>query len=57
MSARIGRALGQNFLGQTPAWYKYANAVFLLINRLMGWVLGPEAAGWLPLAEFIIIGR
>ncbi|MEQ9508915.1 MAG: sodium/proton antiporter NhaB, partial [Alloalcanivorax xenomutans] len=53
MSARIGRALGQNFLGQAPAWYKYTIVVFLLINPLVAWVLGPEAAGWLLLAEFI----
>ena len=37
MYAQFGRAFGQNFLGQAPAWYKYTIVVFLLINPLVAW--------------------
>ena len=53
MYAQFGRAFGQNFLGQAPAWYKYTIVVFLLINPLVAWTLGEATAGWLLLAEFI----
>ena len=53
MSATLGRAFVQNFLGQAPAWYKYTIVAFLLINPLVALTLGPVTAGWLLLAEFI----
>ena len=53
MSATLGRAFVQNFLGQAPAWYKYTIVAFLLINPLVALALGPVTAGWLLLAEFI----
>ncbi len=54
MSATLGRAFVQNFLGQAPAWYKYTIVAFLLINPLVALALGPVTAGWLLLAEFIL---
>ena len=53
MSAQLGRAFGQNFLGQAPAWYKYTIVAFLIANPIVVWTLGEVAAGWLLLAEFI----
>ncbi len=42
-----------NFLGNAPAWYKQTILLFLLINPLVVWVIGPVAAGWLLVGEFI----
>ena len=53
MSATLGRAFVQNFLGQAPAWYKYTIVAIQLINPLVALALGPVTAGWLLLAEFI----
>jgi Na+:H+ antiporter, NhaB family len=43
----------ENFLGQAPAWYKFAVIAFLLLNPLVLLVAGPFVAGWLLLAQFI----
>lgn len=42
-----------NFLGNAPAWYKQTILLFLLINPLVVWLIGPVAAGWLLVGEFI----
>lgn len=42
-----------NFLGNAPVWYKQAIILFLVINPLVVWLVGPVAAGWLLVAEFI----
>ena len=46
-------ALAQNFLGQSPAWYKQSIVFFLLLNPLCLWLAGPVLTGWLLIAEFI----
>lgn len=53
MSASLGRAFVQNFLGQAPTWYKYTIVAFLIANPLVALTLGPVAGGWLLLGEFI----
>ncbi len=46
-------ALAQNFLGQSPDWYKKTILCFLLLNPLCLWLAGPAITGWLLIAEFI----
>ncbi|MFY9178776.1 MAG: sodium/proton antiporter NhaB [Venatoribacter sp.] len=50
---RFFRAFSHNFLGESPTWYKQAILVFLVLNPLVLWFVGPVAAGWLLIAEFI----
>ena len=45
-------AARQNFLGQSPGWYKKTIAFFLLINPIV-FYLSPFLAGWLLIIEFI----
>ena len=47
------RVLGDSFLGHTPRWYKGIVAGGLLCNGVVFAVFGPQATGWLILAEFI----
>tara|TARA_R110002073_G_scaffold25832_1_gene85101 strand:+ start:51599 stop:53194 length:1596 start_codon:yes stop_codon:yes gene_type:complete len=52
-SISMPRALLMNFLGKAPDWYKLTIVTFLLINPLVVFMFGTEAAGWLLLGEFI----
>jgi NhaB family Na+:H+ antiporter len=45
--------LAESFLGHTPAWYKRAVVMALLLNMVVAAVFGPLITGWLILAEFI----
>ena len=45
-------AARQNFLGQSPDWYKKTIAFFLLINPIIFYI-SPFLAGWLLIIEFI----
>lgn len=50
------QAVGRNFLGNAPTWYKLAIVGFLILNPLVMWFggdYGPVIAGWLLLIEFI----
>ncbi|MDB4837740.1 sodium/proton antiporter NhaB [Marinomonas sp.] len=49
----IPQALGKNFLGNTPLWYKQAIIAFLIINPISALTLGPFITGWLLIIEFI----
>ncbi len=53
MSNSYAAAFGRNFLGNSPTWYKQAILFFLIINPVVLVSLGPVAAGWLLVAEFI----
>lgn len=46
-------ALGINFLGHSPGWYKLAVGAFLAINPIVLAVAGPTTAGWLLIGEFV----
>ncbi|MHC5351019.1 sodium/proton antiporter NhaB [Metapseudomonas furukawaii] len=53
MPASPAAALGRNFLGHSPQWYKLAILAFLLLNPLVLALAGPVACSWLLVAEFI----
>lgn len=46
-------AFYDNFLGNSPVWYKQAIVGFLVLNPIILFTLGPFVAGWLLIAEFI----
>lgn len=47
------RALGANFLGHSPLWYKRAIVAFLVLNPILLLVAGPFITGWVLIVEFI----
>src|SRR5690606_28781368 len=52
----LTQALGKNFLGNSPDWYKATIVAFLIINpivMLAGGSHGAVIAGWLLLLQFI----
>ncbi|MCX2981336.1 sodium/proton antiporter NhaB [Halieaceae bacterium IMCC14734] len=53
MPDSIAGSLARNFLGTAPDWYKKAIILFLLLNPLVLWLMGPFVTGWLLIAEFI----
>ncbi len=53
MQRSLASALMHNFLGNSPHWYKLAIVLFLIINPMVLWSLGPVVTGWLLVAEFI----
>ncbi|EJM09643.1 Na+/H+ antiporter [Pseudomonas sp. GM21] len=53
MSGSMTQAFTHNFLGNSPRWYKASILGFLIINALVLWTVGPVAAGWLLVLEFI----
>ena len=53
MATSLGQAFGNNFLGKAPHWYKLTILVFLALNPLVLYALGPFVAGWLLIGEFI----
>ncbi|MCP1478952.1 NhaB family Na+:H+ antiporter [Pseudomonas chlororaphis] len=53
MSGSLAQAFTHNFLGHSPRWYKASILAFLLLNPLLLFTLGPVAAGWMLVAEFI----
>jgi NhaB family Na+:H+ antiporter len=46
-------ALGKNFLGNSPTWYKYAIISFLIANPILVATAGPFVTGWCLILEFI----
>lgn len=54
MRANIFTAFASNFLGRAPGWYKLALVAFLIINPIVFAALGPFAAGWLLVFEFLL---
>jgi NhaB family Na+:H+ antiporter len=46
-------AVGHNFLGHAPRWYKLTIIAFLVINPFVLLAAGPFVAGWLLVAQFI----
>ncbi|QTT89100.1 sodium/proton antiporter NhaB [Pseudomonas chlororaphis] len=53
MSGSLAQAFAHNFLGHSPRWYKASILAFLLLNPLLLFTVGPVAAGWMLVAEFI----
>ncbi|MCJ7592627.1 MAG: sodium/proton antiporter NhaB [Woeseiaceae bacterium] len=52
MSHTMAAALRQNFLGNSPDWYKLTIIGFLIVNPLVV-LFDPHVASWLLVAEFI----
>ena len=48
----VFNALGSNFLGNAPQWYKHVIILFLIANPLI-YMCSPVASGWCLVAEFI----
>lgn len=56
MEYTLGQAFRQNFLGQSPVWYKLTIIGFLILNPVLLLALGengPFIVGWLLVLEFI----
>lgn len=53
MNNSLPLAFWRNFLGHSPAWYKWAVVACLVINVIALHVAGSVITGWLVLAEFI----
>ncbi|MFB4390317.1 MULTISPECIES: sodium/proton antiporter NhaB [unclassified Pseudomonas] len=53
MSRTLGGTLAHSFLGQSPRWYKAVICLFLLLNPLLLFTLGPVVTGWVLVIEFI----
>jgi NhaB family Na+:H+ antiporter len=53
MVTTLTQALKENFLGDSPDWYKSAIIGFLVVNPVILFTLGPGVAGWVLIAEFI----
>lgn len=45
-------AMGSNFLGRAPKWYKILIISYLIINPIL-FAINPFVAGWVLMAEFI----
>jgi NhaB family Na+:H+ antiporter len=48
----LARAFLQNFLGESPRWYKHTILAFLALNPLL-FAVNPYLTGWVLLLEFI----
>jgi len=53
MMPTLTQAFTQNFLGNSPDWYKKLIIGFLLINPLLLFVATPFVMGWILIAQFI----
>lgn len=53
MKRSFAGAFAHNFLGNSPRWYKLTILLFLVANPTLLWTVGPVAAGWLLVGEFI----
>lgn len=53
MAQTYQQAFLKNFLGQAPNWYKLSILLFLVINPILLFTVGPFVTGWVLIAEFI----
>ena len=53
MAQTMPQAFMQNFLGQSPSWYKTTIIAFLLVNPILLHTVGPFITGWVLILEFI----
>jgi len=53
MAQTMTQALGKNFLGNAPSWYKMAILGFLVLNPILMYTVGPFITGWVLIGEFI----
>jgi NhaB family Na+:H+ antiporter len=43
----------KSFLGNSPTWFKRTILIFLVLNPILLYTLGPTTTGWLVIGEFI----
>ena len=53
MTASVKEAFVDNFLGNSPEWYKLTIVSFLIINPILYFWVDPFVAGWALILEFI----
>jgi len=53
MTKSVKGAILDNFLGNSPEWYKYTIIAFLVINPILFYYVDPFLAGWVLVLEFI----
>lgn len=53
MANTMPQAFMQNFLGQSPSWYKLTIIAFLVANPFLLYTVGPFVTGWILILEFI----
>ena len=53
MNQSLISAFKNNFLGNSPEWYKLTIIGFLLLNPLLMYFAGPVVTGWALVGEFI----
>jgi NhaB family Na+:H+ antiporter len=53
MNQTLRNAFIQNFLGNSPDWYKLTIVGFLVFNPFILMFLGPVVAGWILVGQFI----
>jgi len=53
MPRSFAQAIGRNFLGNAPLWYKLTIILFLIANPILLHLYGPFIAGWVLIGEFI----
>ena len=53
MAHTMPQAFMQNFLGQSPSWYKTTIIAFLIANPILLHTVGPFITGWILILEFI----
>lgn len=53
MPKNIAVSVLDNFLGQVAGWYKITVLLFLVLNPIALFLLGPFITGWLMVGEFI----
>ncbi len=53
MAQTLTQALGKNFLGNAPGWYKMSILAFLVLNPILFYTVGPFITGWVLIGEFI----
>lgn len=47
------QALFRNFLGPAPTWFKKTIILFLILNPILFYTVGPFVTGWLLIGQFI----
>jgi NhaB family Na+:H+ antiporter len=53
MAHTTGQGMIQNFLGNSPHWYKICIIAFLVVNPILLFSVGPFVTGWILILEFI----
>ena len=50
---QLSSAFVDNFLGNSPVWYKWSIVAFLVANPILFHTVGPFISGWILILEFI----